>query len=491
MRIPFAGRELLRIEEFLLVAGAALFLGTAMTSTSPALVSAALAATVLVFLILKTPEVGILAVIVLTSTFFDSEVNVGFSLGFGHIYLTDILLFVLLGWIGVRWLMDRERKLVRTPLDIPLLAFVGIASLSTAIAIFRSSLTIQQSLGEVRCIVNYLFFFAVTNLIRSEKQVKNAVTGLLALAALVAVAMIVQYTLGPSARVLPGRVETLWTEGTSYAGVTRIIPPGYSLIFVAFVVLSVSLAQGASERLKPRFFIPWLLTGLGVVLTFKRHLWAAALVLFLLILYLGRKIALNKIIRWALATLAVLVLSVFVGISITGSKGTSFLSSSVSRLLSLTSLETYASPNSSLRWRDFEYALAVPQIKAHPVLGLGLGAHYRPFIPHRDHPGFDGRGFIHNSHLWLMVKTGLLGYAAMAGLMALFFYRGFRGWKRLPAGLSRTVVLGFTLACAGMLLGSLVEPMLIEWHWTALIAVMMGLNEVVLEPSGAQGGPLA
>jgi O-antigen ligase len=135
--------------------------------------------------------------------------------------------------------------------------------------------------------------------------------------------------------------------------------------------------------------------------------------------------------------------------------------------------------------------LAVPQIKAHPVLGLGLGAHYRPFIPHRDHPGFDGRGFIHNSHLWLMVKTGLLGYAAMAGLMALFFYRGFRGWKRLPAGLSRTVVLGFTLACAGMLLGSLVEPMLIEWHWTALIAVMMGLNEVVLEPSGAQGGPLA
>jgi O-antigen ligase len=460
----------------------------AMTFTSPELVSAALAAAVLMFLILRMPEVGIMAVIVLTSTFFDSEANLGLSLGFGHIYLTDILLFVMLGWIGVRWLMDRGRKLVRTPLDIPLLAFVGIASLSTAIAIFRSSLTIQQSLGEVRSIVNYLFFFVVTQLIRSEKQVKNAVTGLLALAALVAMAMIVQYTLGPSARVLPGRVETLWTEGTTYAGVTRIIPPGYSLIFVAFVFLSVSLGHGAGERLKARFFIPWLLTGLGVVLTFKRHLWAAALVLFLLILYLGRKIELNKIIRWALATLAVLALGVFAGISITGSKGTNFLSSSVSRLKSLTSPETYLAPSGSLRWRDFEYAFAAPQIMAHPVLGLGLGAHYRPFIPHRDHPGFDGRGFIHNSHVWLMVKTGLLGYLAMVGLMTLFVYRGFRNWRTLPTPRARTIVLGFTLAYTGMLIGSVVEPMLIEWHWTTLIAVMMGLNEAVLASAKPQAG---
>jgi hypothetical protein len=32
-----------------------------------------------------------------------------------------------------------------------------------------------------------------------------------------------------------------------------------------------------------------------------------------------------------------------------------------------------------------------------------------------------------------------------------------------------------------MLIGTIVEPMLIEWRWTALLAVIMGLNEAVIQ----------
>ena len=456
-------------------------MGLSMILVSPVLVLAGLIAIFLLFLLLKLPELGILSLIALTSTFFSSDANLGFSIGFGHIYLTDILLITLLMWTCIRSLVDPRFKLISTPVNIPLLAFVFLAFLSTFIAILQSALTLQQSLGEIRNIANYLLFFGVINLIRNEKQIRILTNGLLILATLVPMVMIVQYILGSSVHLLPGRVEVLSTEGTSYSDVTRIIPPGYSLVFVAFIFLSVMLPYGEYKSHRAWLVLPWLLTGIGVLLTFKRHFWVAAILIFLLIIYLSKKAELKRIIGWGVFALVISAIGFFFVVSMAGSKGSDLLGSSTARLASLLDVGTYQDPNSSLRWRDFEYKYALPQIVAHPLLGMGLGARYRPFIPHRDNAVYDGRGFIHNGHVWIMLKTGLLGYAAMFWLIITFVVRGLRSWRKLLTPYARTAVLGFTLAYIGMLIGTIVEPMLIEWRWTALLAVIMGLNEAVIQ----------
>jgi O-antigen ligase len=460
-------------------------LGAATVFVSPWLTLAAVIALVLLVIILNMPELGILGILGFTSTLLSSDANMGISIGIGHIYLTDILLLTLLSLIVLRALAERNFQLVRTPLDIPLLAFVGIAFFSTFVAIQSSSLTIQDSLGEMRSIANYLIFFAVTNLIRKDRQVKTLLIGLFVLASLVAIAMIIQYILGPSTQLIPGRVEVLSTEGTSSADVTRIIPPGYSLVFVAFLFLSVIHAYQDFKLHRLWLLLPWLLTGLAVLLTFKRHFWVSVIAVFLLLLWFSKRDEVKRMAAWGFSIAVISLLGIALLVFAFGEPAVDLLNSSVVRLASLTRSETYQDPNSSLRWRDFEYQYAYPQILSHPLLGLGLGAQYRPLVPHRDHEGFDGRGFIHNAHVWIMVKTGLLGYVAMLCLIAIFLYRGFRYWNTLSTQPARATVLGCTLVFLGMFIGTIVEPMLIEWRWTALLALIMGINETVLRLYGS------
>jgi O-antigen ligase len=71
------------------------------------------------------------------------------------------------------------------------------------------------------------------------------------------------------------------------------------------------------------------------------------------------------------------------------------------------------SSNSSLKWRATENVFAERAWRHHRVLGEGLGAYYRPPLGSFDtFAGQTGRHYIHNTYLWLLAKTGLLGLAA-------------------------------------------------------------------------------
>lgn len=176
--------------------------------------------------------------------------------------------------------------------------------------------------------------------------------------------------------------------------------------------------------------------------------------------------------------LAALVLGPSAGIP--GSRAASLAEASIARLSSLTESETYEDPNSSLRWRGFEYAYALPQIAAHPLTGLGLGASYRPLVPGRDWEGFDGRRYVHNGHLYIMLKAGFLGYLFFAWLSLAYLYRVFRSWRRVPDPGLRASTVGFGLAFLAVLIGSTLSPMLVSSNWTAIIGIMLGMGEAVV-----------
>jgi hypothetical protein len=50
----------------------------------------------------------------------------------------------------------------------------------------------------------------------------------------------------------------------------------------------------------------------------------------------------------------------------------------------------------------------------------------------------------------------------------------------------RGTMLAFALTYIAVLVGSIVNPMLMQWYWMPLIGIMMGVNEVIIRLSQPQ-----
>ena len=475
----------LRID--LLVAGSVgVLLGLVALLSSPYYALAVLLGIVLALVVVRRPDFGVIALIIITSTIFRFDSFPGLQIGFGTIYLSDILLFTLLSVVVVRLLIDKTETILHSPLSIPIFLFVGIALFSTFLAISKGSLTLTYVLGPARTIANYLTFFVVFYLCFDKGQIKNVYNGIILGATFVAILMVLQFIAGPSTRLLAGRIEILSTEGSLEPGATRIIPPGYPLITIAFISMMVSFVLEDFRKIKLIKLLQWGLIGLGVLITYKRHIWGVvAISVFIMLFIISWKQRVRIFLLGQTLMFSIVAVSFLWVQFAPHSKPAILAESFVERVGSLFQGSTYEA-NSSLRWRDFEYEYAIPQIISHPVIGLGLGALYRPFIPHRDHEGFDGRGFIHNGHIAIMVKSGLLDYLCFIWLAAMFLYRSITRWRDISDPVLQTIVVGLALSFLALFLGSVIEPMIVEWDCTALLGIMVGINEAIILYHGKQ-----
>lgn len=461
--------------------GAGLLLGAAALWFSPLWTLVALTGGGFIFATLKRPEIALLGILIATSSIiFENRLPL-IPIGIvGSLHIPDLFLLALFGLIILRWLVEPDFKIIRTPLDWPLLAFYAVALLATSIAVFQSSVEFHMARRMIRVVTYYLTFFTVTNLVREDRQLRFLLRGLFLLATIVAVVMIAQFLLGASLPLLPGRVETLYTQGTGYSGITRILPPGQSIMLVAFIATSVTLVLGKLRPINTLKFLQWGLLGLAVVFTFTRSFWVQASLALFLLACLVKGQDRQRLVGWGLVVLLLAAIVLLPAFDEPESQATSLVRASFERLGTLVSGKTLG--ESSLQWRYVENEYALPQIASHPLLGLGLGARYRPFDPRIDHRGmkWDARGYIHNAHLWILMKTGLLGYLCLVWLSLAFLIRGFRHWRLITNSRMRGCVLGFTLTYLGVLIGAVVNPMFVQWSWTPVIGIMMGINEVVL-----------
>lgn len=433
---------------------------------------------------LKRPELMPLGYLFIRATIFAPNQNPGVSLGFGKVYLTDFFLFGALGLVVLRWIVESKFKILRTPLDWPLILFFALALISAGNAILAGRLPFKLTLEELRILASYLFFFAVTNLIQDRKQIMFLVHGILLLATFAAIAMIVQYGVGNRIPILPGRVESLNTEGQSMAGITRILAPGQSLVMFAFVVLAILMLLEPFRPIHVWLFAQWLLSSVALIMTFNRNFWVAGALALIMAAYLITEKERQRLIAWGgVVALLAFVLVVMVS-NLPQSKASQLLEASAGRLLSLANSNTFEAPDSSLRWRDFEYYYSTRQVAAHPLFGVGPGADYRPTIPGMDRPGFDGRDYTHNGHMWIMAKNGIPCYLFLMWSSLLFMWRGLMYWRSVQDPSLRACVLSMPLVHIGVLLGSIVNPMLMQEYWTPLIGLMMGFSEVILHKYG-------
>jgi O-antigen ligase len=402
--------------------------------------------------------------------------SVGITLQF-----PDILLLASLGWIVVRLLFVPGFRIIRTPLDRPLLLFYGLTIVSTLVAIAQSAVDPGVAIQGIRVFSYYLTFFVVTNLIRDSRQLNFLLNGILFVAVVVAITMIAQYLLGGS--VLQGSVDPA-AEGGGSGGVTRItVPPGFSVLLVSFVT---SLCILVLERFKPIGVLQYLqcsLMGVAFVMAFHRSYWAAFIAVLLLATYLVRGVGWRRLIGWGVpaAFSAVLVLLVVIAAP---NLGLSRLVEASWAKLNTVNTRAFTGGDPNYNYRRLENQYAFGAITAKPLLGRGLGTRYRPLDPRLDH--IDGTNiedhsdFIHNSHLKILLQSGLLGYLSFTWLSVAFLLRGLRNWRKVSSDRLRAVVLGFSLAYLVALIAAGANSLFTHWSWVPLLGIIMGINEVIL-----------
>jgi hypothetical protein len=396
------------------------------------------------------------------------------SIGVGSLSIADCCLLALIGLIVIRHVAEKSVPLLHTPLDLPLLGFFALALVSTAVALMEGGLEFKPAMKEVRLVTYYLSFFVVTNLVRQKKQQQLLLRGVLTLASAVAIGMIIQYALGASAIILPGRIEQLRTQNQAYDGITRVLPPGQSIVLVGFVITTMRLAL---EKLKPKDWwrlLQWALLGFGVLVTFNRVYWVGVALVMTVALYLVRGETRRRLLARGLIFVTIVVLfalALSLNPDLTRSE---LLTASLSRLNTLVS--GTAASEQSLQFRYLENDYALSYLMPPRILGLGLGAFYRPFTE-LDWADYDGRGYLHNGHFWLLIKAGFFAYLCFAWMSLSALHRGFTRWRHLPVEVGATT-LGLALSFLIVLVGSMTSPMLMEWFWAPVVAVLLSLNEL-------------
>jgi O-antigen ligase len=396
----------------------------------------------------------------------------------------DVLLVGSLGWIWIQWLFVPGFRLVRTPLDLPMLIFFAVTLFSTLVAIAQASVNIHVAIQGIRVFSYYLTFFVVTNLMKEERQLRFLLNGIFVLATFVALAMIAQYMLGDWVGLIQSVAppsDVLFQGGA----VRRILPPGHSVLVASFVTSFCILVV---ERFRPMGLLRYLqcgLLGMAVLLTFLRSFWAVLILVLFLAAYLVRGAERRRLIGWGLVAMFPAVLALLVSFAAPDLPVSKLVDGALEKLSSVTP-KAFTGGDANYNFRRVENNYALAAIVSHPVLGLGVGAAYRPTDPRLDPWEELGRSFterttfIHNSHLGILLQSGLLGYLSFVWLSVAFLLRGRRNWRRVPNDRMRAVVLGFTLVYLVALMAAPANSIFMMSSWVPVLGIVLGVNEVIL-----------
>lgn len=422
------------------------------------------------------PELGLLAIVLVTGGLIDFERLPLLSMGPISFHITDVILLYLLVLVLTKALVVPSFKVVRTPLDVPLMCFYFAVLLSATVTITQSSLDINFVLRRVRTLTYYLGFFCVTNLIRDRRQLMVLIKGLFAIAILASLAVLIQVLI-PSLHLVRSETGPLMTAGREFEGVFRTYIPADRLVYSMLLVSVCSLTLGGRWPPRTLEFTGAGILSIGLFLSFQRNYWLTMLsmlaLLGMLLPWSGR----SRLLRWAfVGVLAIALLMSLPGLDRYGI-------AALDRLGRGMLPETLVrDPSTQMRMMETHYA--IQSIAQHPLFGIGLGNFYRPRIEGDEYwypadPNIGLRWYNHNAYLWVWIDMGLIGLIPFIWLCARFLVRGFTRWRKIVDPKLRPVVLGFTLAILGQAISNVVAPNFMQ-NWVLIVfAIIWGINELI------------
>ena len=397
-------------------------------------------------------------------------------IGFYPTFLDGILVVLFMVW-GFRLMTQPEERLLQSPLDGPVLLFLGLAVVSFVLGTgYALTATILRRFADV--LLAIALYFVVVNVVRTKEHLRW-LTILLILggfgAALIGVVLyflpthVTVQLLGylrvlhyfPGDSVVLRYIEdnpTLPLRATGTANDPNVLG-GMLLLTTA-----VATSQLFSPRpvLPRRYVAPMLaVMGLCMLLTFSRGSWIGLAAAVLLI---GTAID-RRLWLVFLGGAAVLLLL---------PQMQTFIAHLISGLLV---------QDKAAAMRLGEYKDAMRLISRYPWFGVGFGAA----------PAMDLYIGVSNVYMLIAEEMGLIGLGAFLLAMAAFGWRSFQAWQHAMDPQVRTILVGG----AGAIFGGLVAGILDHYffnidfpHAIALFWMVVGLTMAAarLSEKGAGGG---
>lgn len=453
---PLAGRPaaVWRPPFALLAIGVGVLGGVALVATSPLVLFAALCGGAALVLMLRSAQVALLACVAIISLlpFGVIPLRLGVQLTFLDATLTVALLVSLLG------LLRERRPLVASPLNAPLVLFVGLATVSFIVGT-SFSLSAELARYFLKLVNSLLLYFTILNVVRTRGQVEQLARALIlggGAAGTIAVALYfaprstavqalsalrpLGYPSGPDVlRTIPD-TDTLRAIGTS------IDPNLLGGLLMMSAVLTVGQAL-APRRLLPRPLLAALaavqIVGLG--LTYSRAAWVGLAVGILYLATFRYRRA------WVVAAVAGLVLA-FVP------QGNAVLTRF---------LEAFGGRDPATALRLVEYYTATQLISQYPWFGVGFGS------------GPNVQLFLGVSSLYLLIaeEMGLIGLAVFLLMVGLLMVVSLRGLAALREPRSQGLALGFQACLAAALTSGLFDHYFFRFpHSLALFWLFAALS---------------
>jgi O-antigen ligase len=337
--------------------------------------------------------------------------------------LLRVVLAALTILLLVRWLNQGAITWRRTPIDLPLIAFVGAAALSTVFAINRN-LAMFGSYDRwegLLTIVSYaLLFWLAVQTLTGQSDTRGLTWSLLASAYVVGAVAVLQSGFG-----LLGGGYFRDASGVIRADVT-LAHPDFAGIFLA-MLFPIALARVVSRRSFATRVLSAniaIVISLGLLVTFTRAAWAGAIVGVIVVLALRRgKLHVLPVAVASVILVAALVLSVAIVGSRPSASGANLAQAFIGRVASSTNVGSGSVASRLNTWRDLPALIA-----ARPILGWGpdtFGLAY-PLYQSSNRGGefFDKP---HQETLGIAAAEGIVGLAAYLWMVVAFvgaFWRG-------------------------------------------------------------------
>ncbi|MBL8132621.1 MAG: O-antigen ligase family protein, partial [Anaerolineae bacterium] len=353
-------------------------------SPSPAVAVGALAAAPALLIALcrageRRVELLIFGIVVLCSTIIDIDQLPLVPIGIGSLNPADLFLLLLGGLVALRALRDRQFRWASTPLTLPLLVFFAFVLVSCVVALDLESGTRHRMLSEVRTLAFLLLGIVIPQLVRRRSSFLFLLRGLTVLAAGCALIMIAQAFLGPDIPLIPARLVSVNTGIYAETGLFRVTPPAQALIRTVLILVACEWLLTEPSR-RPWWLLPMVaLMVVGLLVTANRNYWlGTAFSLALAMTFIDARR------RWAMiqSGLKVVIGGFFIGgalILLLELAHLPFAQQLIeTTLLRLDPDSSVAGTESSLATRQEEFYYIFRHIEAHPILGIGLGAAYKP-----------------------------------------------------------------------------------------------------------------
>ena len=310
-----------------------------------------------------------------------------------------------------RWLQQGTVTWKRTPLDLPLLSFIGSAALSTLFAINRNVAifgTYDRWEGLITIATYALVFWLGVQLLSGEADARGLTWSLLVSGYVIAAVAILQSTFG----ILGGGYFHTANNLNIIRPDVTLANPDFLGIFLA-MLLPVAFAKLVSPRpMATRVLAANLVVVLsfGLLATFTRAAWIGAIVGIVVVLVLRR----GRFHVWPLvisASILVVGFATLVGIAAArpSSGGSGFGPALFARIVSITDLKSGTQNERIATWGD-----TLPLIASRPIVGYG------PDTFGLIYPQFERTN--QNFVLWDKPHQDALGVAASQGVIGLLAY---------------------------------------------------------------------